>query len=244
MTRKSAISIVACFLAAALSVGVGSTAQASQEPAVTMTLQAVALTNDFWHTDYWHTAVFLVTNAGTRPALLESSGCSFVPTNFGLPLGLFGRCEVPPGANCTMRVTWRPYVPGPYWFRFAVFEPPSVFRRAKVTALGLGANLSGKAHLTSRWVSDLWSTNAWFPAYEITSPTVPRLPEPPFPLNSSLKAAEAEEPAPWSLGFEWFTDAVNSKEASLSAQQDGAANGSQPIRSETNRASSAAGSRR
>ena len=221
MTRKFAISMVAWFFAAAVSARVDSTAQASQEPAVTMTLQAVTLTNDFWHTDYCHAAVFLVTNAGTSPALLEASGCSSGSSfllNCPSSLGLYGPCQVvPPGTNCTMRVTWRPYRPGPYWFRFAVFEPPSAFAKAKVTALGLGANLSGKAHLTSRWVSDLWSTNAWFPAYDITSPAVPRLPDPPLPLFISHKAADAEEPASWSLGFEWFTDAVNSKEASSAA---------------------------
>jgi hypothetical protein len=186
MTHKSAIPVVAYFLAAALWAGVGSPSRASQVPAVTMTLRAVTLTNDSM------TAVFLVTNAGSRPVLLRSCGYCDV----SLPLGVGGgRCKVPPGANCTMSVTWRPYQPGPYWWRFAVFEQSTGVQKAAVAAGRLEANVLGKAHYTNLWMSDLWS-----PAYEITSPTVAKLPQPDGPANRSQPTRSVPNRPPSAAG--------------------------------------------
>jgi hypothetical protein len=237
MSRKSAIPIVACFVAAAFWAGMGRPAHASEVRPVTMTLQAVSVTND-----WWYTAVFLVTNAGTRPAQLTSCGCSFSP-NIDLPLGLFGHCDVPPRTNCTMRVTWQRAPPGPTHgpisWRFAVFEQSSTLQKTKIAARRLEANVLGKAHYTNLWMSDLWS-----PAYEITSPIVLKLPELPSPVHNSLTATDAEQPLRRPLPFFRLNNAGNNREESSSAQLGGSADGSQPVRSETNRTSSAAGSRR
>jgi hypothetical protein len=233
MKRKSAIWCVAYLLTAALSVGVGGTAQAAKEQAVTMTLQSVALTNFPWSTGYWHTAVFVVTNAGTRPADLSSCGCSAVPTNIPMPLGLFGGCKVPPGTNCAMRVNWKPSAPDSFWVRFAVFEPSSNVEKGTLAARRLRATLTGKANYNKLWESGLWSA-----AYEITSPIVPWLPEP-----SPSQDSRADNPDFWSLDTDWSTEVFRSRHPSFSGQPYGAANGSQPFSSETNRTSRAAGSR-
>jgi hypothetical protein len=247
MTQDTATFVLGCLLAGGVWPAGGGPVLASELRPVTLTLQAVTLT-----TDSWQAVTFLVTNAGSRPVDVVSCGCSGIPTNVNLPLGCFGHCTVPPRTNCTMSFKCRNYRSGPHWWRYAVFTPATTIRKAEVAAERLQARVSGKAHYTEFWLSDAWS-----PAYEITSPIVAELPKlPPLPDEwprphfwrpapepSAARPPEAEQPAPWSPGFDWLTDA-NSGGASSLAQPDGPANGSQPMLPETNQTSAAAGSRR
>jgi hypothetical protein len=163
--------------------------------------------------------VFVVTNAGAKPVYVVSCGCSLDPTYVPpRALGVFGRCTVLPGSNSTLSATWGMPNPRPVLFRYAVFEEASTVAKAVVAAGRLSSELMGATN------TNLWEPNLKSAAYEIISPTVTvpagplRLPE--FGLPPRRVRIRG------------------------GLQPYGAANGSQPIRSETNSASAAAGSRR
>ena len=211
MMPNAAVFIIGCL--AVLSLHPGCAAEAS-DPPVRMTLASVTLTNDSSYS-----IVFVVTNGGDQPVALQSCGASFWPTNTPMPLGMFGQCEVPPGTNCTMTVSFGPYIPGPYWWRYAVFKPSSAAQKVELAASRLKANVLGKGNYNPVWVSDLWS-----PGYEITSPTVPQLPgwrkpQQPFPLATnwlslfSPRTIENKKPA-HSPEVEWLTDPFDSEKES------------------------------
>lgn len=160
-----------------------SAGQPAEKPAVAMTLQSVTLTNSPWQTGSWQAVVFVVTNGGAKPVHLSSCGASFIPTNIVMGLGLFGSCDVPPLTNSTLTVLWKPSHPGTQWFRYAVFERPGVFWKATTTARALEDAALAKRHVPNGWLSTVWSTNGWVPAYEIASPPFAALPEPPVPAS-------------------------------------------------------------
>jgi hypothetical protein len=168
------------WLLATLSMGVAIEAHGVEQRPVSMTLQSVTSTNGPWQTDYWQVVVFVVTNAGAKPVHLNSCGASFIPTNIPIPLGLFGRCDVPPFTNSTLTVLWKPYHSETQWFRYAVFEQPGVIWKATTTARAIEAGVLGKRPLS---LPHVWSTNGWVAAYEITSPPIAGAPEPPFPAG-------------------------------------------------------------
>jgi hypothetical protein len=212
-------------LFAALSVGVASSAHASEQRPVRMALQSVTLTNSPWHTGYWHVVVFVVTNGGSKPVAVTSCGASFVRTNLPMPLGLFGRCAVPPLTSSTMRIVCKPSSNlGPQWFRYAVFEQPDVLWKAGMTARSLEASALGKGSLTRGWLSSLWSTNNWVAAYEITSPSF-TLPDLPSPFD------EMRPSAAWEAGSDLIDDGVLSPGESLWPQPLSSPNGGPATRS-------------
>lgn len=243
MIRKIATWAGVGSLGLALSTTASNAAGGQPDRRVTLTLQSVVLTNLPYGTGYWHKAVFLVTNSGILPVHLSSCGSSFFPTNHRMPLGILGRCTVPPGTNTTMEVIWRPSTPGPHWFRYAVFEPANALWKARMTALEIGRTASGNAP-PSGWLSKVWSTNGWVPAYEIISPNVPTLSEPLRPLESTLQPEMTNEPPPWPSDLVWSNDILSTSGASAPAQTLPTADQSQPFRPETNQTPPAAGSHR
>ncbi len=220
------------WLLATLSTGVAIEAHGFEQRPVSMTLQSVNLTNGPWQTDYWQVVVFVVTNGGNKPVHLNSCGASFIPTNIPMPLGLFGRCDVPPFTNSTLTVRWKPYHSETQWFRYAVFEQPGVIWKAKATARAIAAGARGKSHPP---LSHVWSTNGWVAAYEITSPPFAATPEPPFP------AGEVAPFPAWAGGLDLISDELMTPRVPSPPQPGGAANRSQPVGPGTNRTSSAAG---
>jgi hypothetical protein len=213
-------------LFAALSVGVASSAHASEQHPVKMALQSVTLTNGPWHTDYWHALVFVVTNGGGKPVSVTSCGASFVPTNSLMPLGLFGHCAVPPLTSSTFRIVWKPSSNlGPHWFRYAVFEHPDALWKAGMTARALKERVLGKGSSTRGWLSSIWFTNNWVASYEITSPsfTLPDLPSP---------SGEMTPSAAWETASDLSDDGVLCPGEFLWPQPDAAPNDGPATRSD------------
>ncbi len=247
------------FLLALLGEGVAGAAHEAEQRPVRMTLQSVNLTKGPWQTDYWQAVVFVVTNSGAKPVLLKSCGLS---TNLPGPLGLFGTCAVPPFTNSTLTVLWKPGKVGTQCFRYAVFEHPDVLWKTATSARALRDEALGRQQLRSGWLTNLWSTDGWLGAYEITSPPFNIFPEPLSPpdevrlpawvrsTNGWIRAEEIEPLFPageasseWPGGLDWISDVMTPGEP-VSPQGTRAANGSGPIPAETNRTSSAAGFRR
>ena len=93
-----------------------------------------------------------------------------------------------------MSFSWWPNSPAPYWFRYAVIEPASILKKAEVAASRIKANIASRANFKDFWISEVWVQ-----AYEVTSPVITKLPEPPW-------VAESLQPIPPKSSFESLLD--------------------------------------
>jgi hypothetical protein len=248
-------------LTAILSVVVAIAAHGAEQHPVRMTLQSVNLTNSPWQADYSNhcqAMVFVVTNGGAKRVRLICCGASFLPTNIPGLMPLYGVCSVPPFTNSALTVLWTPDRVGTQWIRYAVFESADAFWKAATTARAMENGVLGKFPFPSGWLTNIWTaTNRWIKAYEITSPPFATSPQPLLPpvevrmpewvwsTNGWIRGAEIEPlfPAGEAYSARRRLDGI-SDGMDLDVQPTGPANRSQPIRSETNGTSSAAGSRR
>jgi len=159
--KKHLIWTAGLIVASAVLARLDSPAWASQTLPVGINLESVTVSS------CWYTIVFSVTNAGTKPVRLTSCGCSMLPTNLPLPLGIFGHCDVGPCTNAIMSHVFRPGKSGLWSWRFTVFEEASTIEKSKLAVARLKANVPGSSHYSKVWFSSLTSAR-----YEITTPGV------------------------------------------------------------------------